>query len=413
MEGVILFADDKVFGSSYENEFFRSLLSEKVYPVLGVDSLELLEKTVRSISTYKALILDWNFNQEDDMPDGIEIPDETPASFLLGNDIYSLIYIYSNKQVEQTEDGKKLITKYGDKIKFKQKNDSKSTAAESAASEKQLILDEILAFEQANPSLIVPFIWSQAINRSTQQIFGELETADPNWIKEIYTNAKDDGGAPIVEVISVFQHLLAESIIQNPALKQKILDVAQSPEIEDPNKMESLAKLYNRLLYTQLTADAPIMTGDIFLLDENTSAVLITPECDVETKKDTALDFLLIKRNAFDEYLKKQHSYQKSGYSTAKEKHVGSVIKSFNQDEAKFHVLPSFPFEPGVFNTTALIEFPVALIQLQKSEFENKRGNYKLNSPYIHQLRQRYLAYIGRVGVPAIPSSLRHFNIKE
>lgn len=37
----------------------------------------------------------------------------------------------------------------------------------------------------------------------------------------------------------------------------------------------------------------------------------------------------------------------------------------------------------------------------------NKRYGYKLNSPYIHQLRQRYIAYIGRYGVPALPNSVR------
>ena len=37
----------------------------------------------------------------------------------------------------------------------------------------------------------------------------------------------------------------------------------------------------------------------------------------------------------------------------------------------------------------------------------NKRYAYKLNSPYIHQLRQRYIAYIGRYGVPALPNSVR------
>src|SRR5579875_887572 len=108
MDGVILFADDKVFQQSYENEFFLSLLSEKKYPVVAVDNIDLLEKTVRSISTYKAVILDWNFirKEEVDVAEGIEVPNENPSVFLLENDIYSLIYIYSDKLIEDTEDGK-------------------------------------------------------------------------------------------------------------------------------------------------------------------------------------------------------------------------------------------------------------------------------------------------------------------
>ena len=33
-----------------------------------------------------------------------------------------------------------------------------------------------------------------------------------------------------------------------------------------------------------------------------------------------------------------------------------------------------------------------------KTEFENKRIGYKLNSPYIHQLRQRFIAFYGKYG---------------
>jgi hypothetical protein len=47
-----------------------------------------------------------------------------------------------------------------------------------------------------------------------------------------------------------------------------------------------------------------------------------------------------------------------------------------------------------------------------KKDFDELKREYKLNSPYIFQLRQRYLAYIGRVGVPAIPPSLKAYNLK-
>lgn len=51
-------------------------------------------------------------------------------------------------------------------------------------------------------------------------------------------------------------------------------------------------------------------------------------------------------------------------------------------------------------------------ILLRQQETVKQVIDFKLNSPYIHQLRQRYLSYVGRVGVPSIPQSLRAFNIK-
>jgi hypothetical protein len=414
MDGIILFADDMVFENSFENKFFHSLLSEKKYPVLAVHNLELLEKTVRSISTYKAIIIDWNFQRLDDLSDldGIEVPDENPGDFLLKNDMFSLIYVYSDKEVDKTEIGQLLVDKYGSKIKFKQKSNTQKTPEESAILERNTILEEINKYESENQNLKVPYQWSQSINKSTQEIFRELESADPNWIRDLHKTAEADGGDPITEIINVFQHLLGESIIQNHRLQEEINTLAQSQEIPVPNKEVSLAKLYNRLFYTKLSNSAPVMTGDIFVFDNKTLGILITPECDINAKKDTTLDFLRINRSDFDSYLAKHHTYQKTGFLTSKPKHVESIIKAFNQDEIRYHCLPSFPFDTNVYNETALIDFSSALIHVNKTDFDGKRSQFKLNSPYIHQLRQRYLAYIGRVGVPSIPASLRKFNIK-
>ena len=47
-----------------------------------------------------------------------------------------------------------------------------------------------------------------------------------------------------------------------------------------------------------------------------------------------------------------------------------------------------------------------------KDECCPKRTLYKLNAPYIHQLRQRYIAFFGKYGVPAIPFGLRDFNLR-
>lgn len=412
--GVILFADDMVYeNSSFENKFFHSLISEKKYPILGVDNIELLEKTVRSISTYKALIVDWNFQRIDEEHDelGIEVPDENPGDFLLKNDIFSLIYIYSDKDIERTDIGKQLSEKYGAKLKFKKKDNSKATAEDSASAEKAIILEEIGKFESSNTSLVVPYLWSQSINRSTQQIFRELEVADPNWVKDIYQTAKTDGGEPISEVINVFQHLLGEAIIQSSALKEKIDALIDLPDVPVADKEVSVAKLYNRLFYTRLTADAPIMTGDIFTFDAETFGILVTPECDVNERKSLILDFLIIKRSGFNGYLAKKQ-YQRGNFDALGKDKKKSVLKSFNQDEIKYQILPSFPFEENVYNESAVLDFSSALTQIKAADFNGKRGNFKLNSPYIHQLRQRYLAYVGRVGVPSIPESLRIFNIK-
>lgn len=393
MKGVILFADDQIFESgSIENELFQKFNSEGAFPILPIDNLNVLAKTVTSISTYKALILDWNFkrNIEGDEDDDLVMPDETPLEFLRLNKVYSLVYVYSQENISQ-EIKDELQASYPGKIFFETKN-----AGNEANAEYEKIMKGINNFENDNKHLNVPFIWSQAINKSSQEIFSELENADPNWIKEIYETAKKDGAEPNTEVIEMFHFLLSESIIQDNELLKAIDTNASEEEIKVDNKEESLAKLYNRIYYTKLKEDAPLMTGDIFKFSDEEFAILITPECDINSKRDSELEFLFFSKEESEKFKKKK-------------KNDESI---FNNGVQSRHILPSFPFVEEEFNLLAFFNFQNAFKVISKGDFENKRINYKLNSPYIYQLRQRYLAYIGRVGVPAIPKSLRLYNLK-
>ncbi len=97
-------------------------------------------------------------------------------------------------------------------------------------------------------------------------------------------------------MISVFHHLLNESIIQNKPLLNAIDANAVEEDIVVGDKEESLAKLYNRIYYTKLKDDAPLMTGDIFKFSEEEYAILFTPECDVNTKKKKLWNFLFFRK---------------------------------------------------------------------------------------------------------------------
>jgi hypothetical protein len=284
MEGVIIFADDHIFDTSRdENKLFQKFNADNSYSVLPINNLATLEKTVISISTYKALILDWNFkraNIEDDEDfEGVQSNDENPYEFLKTQKLYSLIYVYSQNDI--TENIKaELQALYPNKISFEKKEN-----ANEPDKEYQKITEGIKKFENDNKHLSVPFVWSQAINQSAQAIFTELEQADPNWIKEIYNTAKNDGTESNLEVIGVFQNLLSESVIQNEVLLKSLSEFVQSDDIAIQDKETSLAKLYKRIYYTKLIKDAPLMTGDIFKFSDDEYAILFTPECDINAKK--------------------------------------------------------------------------------------------------------------------------------
>ena len=218
MDGVVLFADNNVFSGGNENQLFNLFLQKKEFTVLPIDTLACLEATIKSASTFKACIIDWNFTDSGDFSSdfnddfaGVDRPDRTPLTILSNYTLYSLVYIYSGKEIPET-DKNLLQEKYGTKIRFR-------TKANSVEKEYNAISEDIRNFETDNPHMNIPCIWSQAINKSAQTIFNELENADPCWIKEIRDTALNDGGDATSEIIDIFNNLLNEDLIQNKQLR--------------------------------------------------------------------------------------------------------------------------------------------------------------------------------------------------
>lgn len=405
MDGVVVFADNKVLEvDSFENKLFNRLKGVSSYSVLPVCSIQDLKSTIKAISTFKAIILDWNFKNEDVEIEGLEgakLPDKTPEQTLDVADIYSLIYIYSETELG-VEIKTKLQQRYGQKVQFKKK--TLDAIDEDAAA----IIKDIKDFEEANKHMAIPFIWSHAINQSVQRIFYELEKADPHWIKEIRDTAEQGGGEPTSEIIDVFHHILNESLIQNKDLRTAL----DAYVCEERGIEENTAKLYRRIYYSQLTQDAPIMTGDIFKFGDEEYGILITPECEVNKRE--LLDFLIFKKSGINVFLAKNNTYNRGeeDYTNFKPSKKNNIRKVFNNEELSIHILPSFPFSEETYNTSACINFKEAFTSIKKVDCETKRTRYKLNAPYIHQLRQRYVAFFGKYGVPAIPQGLRDFNLR-
>lgn len=406
MNGVILFADNNVFEEGcFENNLFAKLRNENEYVVLPISCLEALDETLKNVSTFKALILDWNFNRDqiDDLS-GLSLPVATPEDLLLDANIYSLVYIYSQSDLPG-HIKEKLQNKFGGKICFKRKG-----RQEDIEEDVNSIKDDISKFENSNKQMEIPLVWSQAINQSVRDIFVEFEQANPNWIKEILDTAKSDGAEPTSEVIDVFHHILNESLVQNKSLREGLNEYQCD---EEPVPEESTARLYRRILYTRIHKDTPLMTGDIFKFTDDEYGILITPECEVGRRKDSNLVFLVFKKNAIDAYLQKNNSYTRGGdeYEKKSNNSKGKLKKVFNNDSMSHHILPSFPYDDSC-DKAACIEFETAFTIRSVDDYKDKRTDYKLNAPYIHQLRQRYVAYFGRYGVPAIPDSLRVYNLK-
>lgn len=409
MNGVVLFADNRIFLEGKENELFKLFLHDPEFSVLPIDSLSCLEVAIKSASTFRACIIDWDFENtiiEDEDFVGVVHPQRTPMSILMENALYTLVYIYSEKELPEDE-RVNLQNKYGNKIQFRIKS-------QDVQSEYKNILNDIKSFEAENVHMAVPFMWSQSINQSAQTIFSELESANSFWIKEIRDTATADGGDATSEVIDVFNNLLNEDLIQNRKLRS-LLDSfgCNEEDIQEDNT----AKLYRRIYYSNIADKSPVMTGDIFKFDDDNYGILITPECEIadcnKEKEKVYYDFLMISKVASVKYQgEKQKTFAKN------ENAAKSAKEIFNNGVISRHVLISFPFEEGLYDQIGLIDFNTALRTIPKMDENGTpilavRTNFKLNAPYIYQVRQRFVSYFGKYGVPAISDSLREYNLKK
>lgn len=448
MEGVILFADDHIYSvNRAEKLLFESL--RKDLPALGVHNLELASEAIKSIGTFKALVLDWQYSEEDNFDDiaeelgedrikvNVAQKEDAAFKFLLDNNFYSLIYIFSEIDIEELH-GDALREKFGDRIKIKKKDENFS--ADNIEQFKKEIIDDIQKWEQDNKNLHIPILWSQSINQAMQKIFLTLYSADPNWIVELYRTASTDPVTPSVEVINLFQSLLAENIIQDKKLNDQITEVSQNGDLNNP---EDFAKVIRILYYGKVLDTAPFMTGDIIRLSEDEYGIIITPECDIRhviTNPDTAsFELLCFKQGDYSKSNFKleatikatpiidRAAIQKNVQFSREEKQelsqlLNSQIKEadsklqvigFTQTKPRFHILPCFEFEPGNYAGIVQLDFRTGLsLRLGNSiTVENRVG--KLNTPYIQDLRQRYFSYKGRIGVPGHSRKLRDWLLGQ
>lgn len=448
MEGVILFADDHIYSPDRpERLLYESLRSE--LPTLGIHNLDLAAQAVKSIGSFKALILDWQYSDDETFEDiekelgegkmTITTAQKENAAykFLLDNNFYSLIYIFSEKDIEETY-GESLRKEFGDRIKIKRKGGN--FIARNIETYKNDILTDIQNWENDHKNLSIPILWSQSINKAVQLIFNKLHLADPNWISELYKTASTDPVEPSVEVINLFQDLLSETIIQDETLNTKIKEVSQVGELLRP---EDFAKVIRILYYGKVVESAPIMTGDIIKIDENSYGIIITPECDIrhviDNPKNSHFELLCFKNGDFKKSNFKLEATIKAGpiinrveemknmtFSKGEKTELSQLVNSqikdaenklqiiaFTQTKPRYHLLPCFEFAEDNYNGIAMIDFRIGLKMILGNTINVQNRVGKLNTPYIQELRQRYFSYKGRVGVPGHSRKLREWLIGQ
>ena len=455
MEGVILFADDKILSysttensQSPENKLYKLLAENN--PVLGLKDRDQIQKTINSVGVFTAIILDWQYDDEDIL--SLEEEDDETVKLvqsgagkedktyelLMRNEFYSLIYIYSSAIGEiEAKYGETLRAKFKGRIVFRDKLNLANTQAEATQ-----IIEAINSWKQANKVLDIPISWSYSINKSVQSIFSKLNQVDPFWMNELYKTAMVDGVTPSIEVINMFQNILSEKVIRDKSLQDKI-DVIGSTgaELNDPIHYAELMRI---LYYAKSHQNDPIMTGDMFRYPNTDDyCIILTPECDLRhiAKEPAIRSYEILKFSKGDfkkvnfklkavikakPIIDKAESFKLCTFTTPQKTEISQElnrqieeantflrIEAFTQTNPRYHLLPCFEFEPNNFSGVAVIDFRFALSVEPGTSMlvENRIG--RLNTPYIQEIRQRFLSYKGRVGVPGYSKKLQEWLLNN
>src|SRR5690606_15174406 len=89
-------------------------------------------------------------------------------------------------------------------------------------------------------------------------------------------------------------------------------------------------------------------------------------------------------------------------------------IDAFTQtNHPRLHMLPCFEFEKDDVGGIALIDFRSGLELVESTLVTTNNRICKLNTPYIQEMRQRFLSYKGRVGVPGYSQKLREWLLSK
>jgi len=473
--GVILYADDHVFDHKTQEGKLYKLL-RKNFPVMAVDSVEMAEKAVSSIGTFSALILDWEFKIKVDegarRPPQTPEPFLDNHDFYSLIYIFSrkglsttLKKKYTRKFPGRVKYRIKSINKVGQDYKdiksdlesWKRKNKRSVIAMDWSGTinlSVQKIFSELTradvnwihdlyrsADSDVSPEIevvnLLQCILSEQLitNKELLQSISQLKkdksesksdraSAVAKLARRLYytrldkfsleevpimtgdvfslNNAKTKYGIIITPECDIrhikgndnqfFELLTFERKAAHKIMRENVRPNVEA--IDRPSFFNYLNELLGRSLTNRQKRQIRGILND---QDEDQFERLIEFLNPIMIQALTRGHEISIGKR-----LKEHENYQ-----------IGNLYKqALNQDHKRLHLLPSFYFTFRYVNELAVVDFRNTVLQKSGSELENCNRICKINSPFIQELRQRYLAYIGRVGVPAPVDSLKELNIK-
>lgn len=352
----------------------KRYLDNKHFPILTYETLP-SDEEIQCLHSVSFIILDWNLSGNDI---GVAIPEVTindNIDFLnkLKKISYAPVFIFTNEDTDSIINILKDNELYHDEFNhiFVKNKESIKTG--------KSLFSCINQWLNKTPSVYVMKEWENTINTAKTQLYYDLYEISPFWPITMYKTYKNDFGTEtnsgIVDLINRNLTARCSSIEFDSTILNKRRTTV---------KKEELRKLLEYERFIKGLPDYPCM-GDVYKEQEGEDYIYyinIRPDCDII--RDDNPQLYLIKGTILDEtQINKEDSEYRFDKGAFIEKAVHSILSFIDGGK--------------------IIEFKFKKYKIEKwKKYKNKRIG-RLLPPYITRIKNQYVAFLNRQGIPSIP----------
>lgn len=379
--GPVIVIDDGIGQEGLINQLIEQLVAANL-PILPYTSVALARRHLSRINSANFVVLDWLFTNRNGAPSEVQIGAEIETSS--EDDVISFI-----KEIREVCLAPIFLLSAHDIKTIKEKlkssgietGDNRCVFVEDKTAlcrNKGALISKIEEWIKGSPHVYLTKWWINEWLSKNAKILWELYATFPDWPRRFYHSFIEDGAEPLSELRDTLTQLVSSAVdittIQEDNLKQAPGDTTEE-------NLDALKRLYERLVYARNDIDSDLRPGDVFAKKMNGKKIYylnIRPECDT-TKRGNDDPILYLLRGT-----KKKPSEIKDRYDPKR-----GIID--HQDEIILLQLDG----------NSLVRFEKKELQLLRlSELANYGKVCRIVPPFITHIRQSFLSYLGRFGVP-------------
>lgn|GEM_PF-3520494 len=389
-KGPVVVVDDQIGTGDDIDKLVAEIRDDNKLPVLCYTSIEEARGRVAGLLFCNFIVLDWVFAASPEQVEGeVRVGAEAEAisreeviDFIRAVQKISLAPIFVLSAFNPDEIRSTLqdagIKTEGERFVFVE---GKSVLSKR----KGALTSRIEKWIKESPHIYLSKWWTNEWLSKNTRVFWDLCDSIPDWPAWFYKSFEQDGNEPLLALIDSLSQLVYSEISVS-SIDRSL--VRKKTDRMDDQILNSLKKLYERLVYTRNDINKDIRPGDVFRLEDSGKTFYllnVRPECDT------------VKREQEDEEVV---LYCLKGKPKKPRKLKDRYDAKFGLIERKTEILLL------LLDGNDIVRFDNKNLELWHYSDIVEKKICRVVSPFINRIRQSYCNFLGRIGVPSYPKEI-------